>query len=143
MKKLLFIYLLLIAQSSYSADLMEVHVIGEKINNCNLSENSVTAALVGAMKYNSIKSSKSFSGVFLYHSVNAMKTNTGCVAHSRIEFKVYESVFVRSLNKKVMSEVVLCSKGVLLTGPEYDMQTRVNDAVKDYAQQCLLEISKL
>ncbi len=143
MKKLLFTCLLIIAQSSYSANLTEVNIFGEDIPECNLSSDSVTASLLGTMRYNRIDTNKTFNGVNLYHQVTAMKIQGGCVANVRVEFKVYEYIFVKNLNKKVMSNAVICGKVFLLTGPEHNMQTRVNDSAKEIAQKCLLEISKL
>ena len=143
MKKLLLVCLLTIVQSSYSADLTEVRISGEQINSCNLSRDSVSAALGAAMRYNRIKLTENLGGVVLYHAVTAQTINGGCAAVVKVEFKVYEFVFVKNLNKKIMSGAVLCGNGTLLTGPTYDLQTRVNNSAKDMAQQCLLEISKL
>lgn len=142
MKKLLFACLLMVAQSSYSADLTEVRISGEKINGCNLSMNSVAASLGATMRYNRINLTEKFGGVNLYHAVTAHSNGGQCATFVKVEFKIYEYVFVKNLNQKIMSSVVLCGNGTLLTGPSYDMQTRVNDAAKDMAQQCLLEISK-
>jgi hypothetical protein len=143
MKKLLLVCLLTIAQSSYSADLTEVNIFGEDITGCNLSSDSVTASLLGTMRYNRINVSKGFNGVNLYHQVTAMRVQGGCVANVRVEFKVYDYIFVKNLNKKVMSNAVICGNVFLLTGPEHNIQTRVNDSAKEIAQKCLLEISKL
>lgn len=142
MKKLLFACLLMVAQSGYSADLTEVRISGEKIKNCNLTTESVSAALGATMRYNRINLTESYSGVVLYHAVAASNISGGCAAYITVEFKVYDFVFVKNLNKKIMTGAVLCGQGTLLTGPTYDMQTRVNDSAKDMAQQCLLEISK-
>ncbi len=142
MKKLLLVCFLTIAQSSYSADLTEVKISGEQIKDCNLSRDSVTAALVGAMRYNRIKITESFNGVHLYHSVTALNINGGCAASVVVEFKVYEYLYIKNLNKNIMTGAVICGDGTLLTGPTHNMQTRVNDAAKDMAQRCLLEISK-
>ncbi len=142
MKKLFFTFLLIIAQSSYSANLTEVKITGEKILGCNLSTDSVSAALVGTMRYNRINITDKTSGVYLYHNVTAMNINGGCAASLVVEFKVYEYVFIKNLNKAIMTGSILCSNGTLLTGPTHNMQTRINDAAKDMAQQCLLEISK-
>lgn len=142
MKKLLFTCFLMVAQSSYSADLTEVNIFGEDITGCNLSSDSVTAALLGTMRYNRINIKKSIDGVNLYHQVTAMNIRGGCVANVRVEFKVYEYIYVRNLNKKIMSNAVICGNVILLTGPEHNIQTRVNDSAKEIAQQCLLKISK-
>lgn len=142
MKKLLFICLLVFTQTTYSADLTAVDVFGETIDACGLRSDSVTAALVGTMRYNRINIKKSPFGVNLYHQVTAMNIRGGCVANVRVEYKVYESVFVENLNKKIFSSAVLCGKVILLTGPEHNMQTRVNDEAKAIAQECLLEISQ-
>jgi hypothetical protein len=143
MKKLLLVCLLTIAQSSYSADLTEVRISGEQITDCNLSRDSVTAALASTMRYNRINVTENRGGVVLYHQVTALNTSGGCAVALKMEFKAYEFVFIKNLNKKVMSSVVICDRGNLLTGPVHSMQTRVNDSLKDSAQQCLLEISKL
>lgn len=143
MKKLLFIYLLTIAQFGYSANLTEVNVFGEKVTDCNLSTASVTAALTGTMRYNRINVTDNFGGVvYLYHQVTAANISGGCAANVKIEFKVYEGVFVKNLNKKVTTNAVICSENSILIGQISTFQTRVNDAAKDMAQQCLLEISK-
>ncbi len=142
MKKLLLVCLLTIVQSSYSAELTEVRVSEERITDCNLSKDSVTASLVGTMRYNRINVTESRGGVVLYHQVTALNTNNGCAVAAKLEFKVYEYVFIKNLNKKVMSSVVICDRGNILTGPTHSMQTRVNDSLRDLAQECLLEISR-
>jgi hypothetical protein len=142
MKKLLLVCLLTIAQSSYSADLTEVKIFGEEIKDCNLSKDSVTAALVGTMRYNRINVTENRGGIVLYHQVTALNINGGCAVSAKLEFKVYEYVFIKSLNKNVMSSVVICDRGTILTGPTHNMQTRVNSSLRDIAQECVVEISK-
>lgn len=142
MKKLLFACFLMVAQSSYSADLTEVRISGEQITDCGLSTDSVTAALAGTMRYNRINVVEKWGSVVLYHQVTAMNVSGGCAASVRVDFRVYEHVFVRNLNKKIMSSAVLCGSLELLTGPTHNIQRRVNDSAKDIAQQCLLKISK-
>lgn len=142
MKKLVFVFLLAIANVVYSEDLTQVNVFGEDINGCGLRSESVTAALVGTMRYNRINVIKGFGGVNLYHQITAMDIRGGCAANVRVEFKTFEYVYVANLNKKIMSNVVLCGNVMLLTGPEHNMQTRVNNSAKELAQECLLKISR-
>lgn len=142
MKKLLLVCLLIIAQSSYSADLTEVKISGEKISECNLSRESITASLAATMRYNRINVTENHGAVVLYHQVTGLNTSGGCAVTARLEFKVYDFVFIKNLNKKVMSSVVICDRGNILTGPTHSMQTRVNDSLRDLAQECILEISK-
>ena len=142
MKKLLFICLFTIAKIGYSADLTEVRILGEQISDCNLSRDSVTAALVGTMRYNRINVTENRGGVVLYHQVTALNTNGGCAVAAKLEFKVYEYVFIKSLKKNVMSSVVICDRGTILSGPTHSMQTRVNSVLRDLAQECVMEISK-
>lgn len=142
MKKLLFIFFLLLSQYGYSAYLTEVKVIGERVSGCDLNEDSVTAALIGTMRYNRVNVTESDGGVYLYHQVNAMDVAGGCAVNVSLQFIVYEYVFVKNLKKKIMSQAELCSYNHLMTGPKYNMQTRVNDIAKELAQKCLIRISK-
>jgi hypothetical protein len=142
MKKLLLVFFLTIAQSAYSANLTEVNIYGEKISDCSLTNASVSAALAGTMRYNRVNVTEKISDIGLYHRVTSVKINGGCAVSVQLEFQVFENILVKNLNKKIMTNAVLCGKNELLAGPIYDMQTRVNNSASDMAQQCLLEISK-
>lgn len=145
MKKFIFIFitLFILLSKAYGLNLDKVNVFGENINECGLSNTSVTAALASVMRYNRIPMEKNHSGVNLYHQVTAIDLGNSCVAHINLSFYIYETkVFVPTFRKNISTDINLCNKSMLLTGAKYSMQGRLNDAAKNLTELCLVEIDK-
>ena len=143
MKKILILVLILFGSKTYGLTLDSVNVFGEDIKNCGLSSDAVTASLASVMRYNKIQINKSSNSVDLYHQVTAVDMGNACSAHINISFYTYEpKIFVPTLKRNLSADAVLCNKSMLLTGPKYDLQSRLNESAKTLAEQCLLVIDK-
>ena len=57
-----------------------------------------------------------------------------------IQFPTY--VIIPSFHKRMFGELSLCQNEGVMTGPAYNLQTRLNDAFADVTQQCISEIEK-
>ena len=143
MKKILIFILILFCSKTYGLTLDEVDVFGEKIDECGLSSDSVTASLASLMRSNKIPMGRSLKSINLYHQVTALDLGNTCSANLYISFYSYEpKIFVPTIKKNLSADVVLCKKTILMTGPKYDLQSRINDRAKGLAEQCLLIIDK-
>ncbi len=143
MKKILIVILVLFGSKAYGLTLDNVNIFGEDIKQCGLFSDSVTASLASLMRYNKIPISRSPNSVNLYHQVTAIDMGNTCSAHLNISFYTFEpKIFVPTLKRNLSADAVLCNKSMLLTGPKYDLQSRLNDSAKTLAEQCLLIIDK-
>ena len=135
--------LILFCSKTHGLTLDEVDVFGEKIDDCGLSSDSVTASLASLMRYNKISMGRSLKSINLYHQVTALDMGNTCSASLYISFYTYESkIFVPTFKRNLSADVVLCNKSMMLAGPKYDLQSRINDRAKGLAEQCLLIIDK-
>lgn len=140
MKNLIFIFFLLFSKFSFSLSISEIDISGERIENCKLSTESLNAAFNAAARYNRV-AIKSGSTVGLYHQVNALPTsNFSCAANMYFDISFYD--FASISGKRVFVKKILCSRSVLLTGENIDIQTRINNAAKDIFDECIADIQK-
>lgn len=142
MKKfLLIISFLSVCFSANALTLKSVNIFGEDVNECDVTSSSVDAALAAVMRYSRIDVSPS-SPTNLYHQVTLLDVNSGCAASINISIYSLEVSFIPTYQKKVVHHAVLCTKSSLLTGPRYNMQSRVNDFAKRMVESCLMQIDK-
>lgn len=138
MKKLVLTFLILFIGNAHSLTLSMVEVYGEPISKCELSSESIDAALKSVMRYNRIQVSS--SRVKLYHSAVAIDMSSSCAVNLSIMFYLHEKIYSPNLKTSLYADVVLCENNTLLTGPKYNLQTRVNDMAKEMVDKCLAKI---
>ena len=140
MKNLIPIILFLFCNYSYSLSINEVKIVGEEIENCSLSRESVDASLSSVARYNRINI-KATGNVTIYHQVNALPVQSNfCAVNLHLDFRVHD--YVRVKDKNIFTTIQLCSQSYMLTGIISGLQTRLNDAAKQAFELCLVEIEK-
>jgi hypothetical protein len=141
-KKIITFLIGCISCTAFSLTLDSVNIFGEEISGCNLSMDSVDASIASAMRFNRVGVSDK-STISAYHQITALEIAGGCAVN--VKFQIYFNSFVAipPENKKyVFLRNEICAKGALLTGQRFNLQTRVNDILKEYVDLCINEFSK-
>jgi hypothetical protein len=148
MKKLIVICLFLIINNSYALTLNDANVYSEADTTaeteCGISNSSSIAAVESVLRQNRIVI-KSNSKFYFYINTVAIESGNGCAASTSLVVHTYAYVKIRSLNNRgIYSKVTLCDvKGAIFTGPSYDLETRINEKLRSFSEECISEIEKI
>ena len=147
MKKLLPTLLFLFVQNSFAMTIPGAYVYSEEGGSeeaaCGITSSSSTAAVESILRQNRINIEPEISNYTVYVNNNALIVSNICVVNSSLQ--VYFGSFVEVPSEKsklVFGPVELCSKGFIISGPAYDIQTRINEKLKDISEQCISKIEK-
>lgn len=141
MKNLFFILILCMFKFSHALELKDVRIVDEGSYDCGLSKDSIESSVLSAARYNRLPiNSKSF--VYVKHSVLPLEIRGGCAVNLNIKFGFFGVSQIPGYEKQIFTDVVLCERSSILSGPLYDLQVRVNDGFKKYFDSCLAEINK-
>ena len=133
------------ANISYALTFEQAHVFGEAISDegskCGLSRDASVSAVETALRQNRIAINEKAKYNF-YLNTNSLYLDQGCVANTHLEVGFYSYVNPPNGDKAVFAEVILCTRGMIMSGPSYNLQTRINDNYRSMAEQCVSEIQK-
>jgi hypothetical protein len=129
--------------SSFAIPVKEIKISSDVREVCNLTTASINASAESEVRRNNIKIGSS-SGLWEYINVNALNFR-GPVCAVSIEFRILTSALTAYKdisNTPIFVWGELCNNSIILSGPTYDLQTRVNDEIIDFTRQCISEVSK-
>jgi hypothetical protein len=146
MKKYLFVFFFLCLSQAYAATIGSAYIFGERLdgNTCGLSNNATEAAIATVLRQNRISiDQNNLSKINFYYQINALDTGTGCAVNIALEVITYGDFLVPSSPpKRIFSKIELCGNSFILTGPKYNLQSRVSDVARTQAEMCINEIAK-
>jgi hypothetical protein len=134
--------------SSFAMPVKEINVKSEVREICNLTTASINASAESEVRRNNIKIVNSIvnsSGLWEYINVAALDFSGTDVCAVSIEIQILTTAV--TLYKDISNTPIavlgeLCTKAYIMSGPTYDLQTRVNDQIIDFTRQCISEVSK-
>ena len=147
MKLINVIFLFLVTTSSFTnaATIGSAQILGERLDgkNCGLSNDATEAAIASVLRQNRISIRDSFDKIKFYYSITDLNVNNGCAVGINLQVFTWGDYLVpTSPPKKLFSKIELCGHSYLLTGPKYDLQSRVSDTIRTLVEMCINEISK-
>lgn len=121
---------------------------GEKQRDCQVRYASSVAAVESELRQNQIliaTSSQSVSEppLSVYLNVNPLEITDGrCAVSYQLQMYHIQEIF-HTFKEEVRPAIVeACSKGGLMTGESYGLQSRLNDAFRDFTNMCISEYLK-
>jgi hypothetical protein len=124
------------------------HVFGEAGTDdnktCQFGYASSIAAVESTLRYNKLSVDKKPNGIVFYLNVVNTEINSyNCSVGLKLEVKYYDIVRIPGSGKKISASILLCSEGGAGMMSKINMQSKVNETLQDYANQCISEIEKL
>ncbi len=110
---------------------------------CALSYGSAIAAVVSEFRKNNValtKSSEQYreGSVMAYLNINPVETSSNaCAVAYSMRIYHYQDIYNTLTNRSEVAAIDFCSKGGVMNGVRYNLQTRLNDAFRDYTNQCI------
>jgi hypothetical protein len=151
MRKFIFILFLCLTSIVQGQILSSVNVFAEKEDEdfikCNLSSAGYIAAAESSLRYNRIRVQvQNESEVYLYLNVNVLPirrggTETGSCAAS-LEIQFYKVGMITLARGTLFGDHTLCKKAALFIFDIQNLQTRINEQVRSYTEQCISDIEK-
>lgn len=142
MNKIFALLIGFISCAAFSFTLENVKVFGEDVKGCNVSRSSADASIASAMKFNRIEVNNE-SKINAYHQISVLEIPGGCAVNVNFQIYFFSAVTVPPENTKYISlKNQICGDGSLLVGPAFNMQTRINDFLKESVDFCISEIYK-
>ena len=142
---------LLLPIHSYALTIEKAQVLSEADSAddmaCRFSNQSAVAAVESVLRQNRIilAAPSERNSLLVYLNTGVYDTKTGaCAVSPNIQFYVHDkAVFPTSKLKVAKATVVFCEKGSIGYFKAYDLQSRINEAYRDYTEQCISKIEKL
>ena len=146
-KTILILYIMLASHEIQAYTITEANSFAESdsVENtkCQLSSSASTATIESVLRQNRIQINDKDSRYHFYSATTAIDVGDYCAAFT--ELSVYFNDLVTlplSKKKKTFAQVQLCNFGSILTGQKHNLQTRVNETLRSYAEQCISKIEK-
>jgi len=148
--KRVFLMIFLLSQPVLALEVREVDVFSERdtetLLKCQVTSGSATAAVEAALRGNRIRiDSKSQLNFYIQLTGVEISSGGGCavVANLSVYYLASVPVTFPSNKKTILATVELCRRLNLLTGPKYDLQSRVNSALSDLTNRCVSDIERM
>jgi len=114
---------------------------------CEVSNVSIVAVVESELRYNRIPvgtRAQAIADEALTLRVNTTAVfNRGvCAVGYNLEMSNYQEIVLSVTGEKRWATTVLCQKGGLMTGPAFDLQSRLNAEFRDFASQCISQYLK-
>ena len=145
MKIFFIVFFIFFSNLIYALNINDAEISGEEINGCNLSKEYSNASISTALRQNRILIVNKNAVFTFYHQITAIETSqSNCAVHINFLVNIYDyhQIPVKP-PKKLFLSTPICSLGTLLTGPKYDMQTRVSDDLRKMTERCINEIIQM
>jgi hypothetical protein len=146
MKKIFLCFVFLFLNQAHAATIGSAYIFGERLdgNLCGLSNSATEAAIATALRQNRIAVSQDrLSRIKFYYQINSLELGSTCVVNINFQVFTYGDYLVPSSPpKNLFSKIELCGNSYLLTGPKYDLQSRVSDTSRTLAEMCINDVSK-
>jgi hypothetical protein len=130
----------------------DVYVYGERDSpddtSCNIRKLSAVAAVQATLRENRIPISYKRTNAghvrayVDFTSINFTSAPPRCVVAFQIRFEFFGQAFFPGLKRLIGEPVLLCENGGVMSGPNYDLQDRLNTRYIDLTRQCISEIDK-
>jgi hypothetical protein len=152
MKKIALIFIMLFPCFVHAFEIKEVVLVNGFVDEreCEISGNSIAAATESALRYNNIQLKKERSAnsveVSVWGSASELEgTNTCALTFGiTVSYLTKLPVKIGSLQKTIDGEFNLCTRKIQIWGgPKYDFQSRVNNRLKIFTDECLSQIRNL
>ena len=143
MKRIIFI-LIFLSNSAISANIGFGYIFGEELNGtCGLTNAATEAAIATILRQNRINVRSESGGISFYYQITPVDLGNSCAVNVGLQVISYADVLLPlSPPKKIFSKIELCGNNYILSGPKYDLQTRVSGAVRELTETCINTISK-
>jgi hypothetical protein len=130
--------------SSFAIPVKEIKISSDVREICNLTTASINASAESEFRRNNIKIGNS-SYLWEYINVNPLnfRGTDACAVSIEIQILTYAFTAYKDISNTpigVLGE--LCKYSTIMSGPTYNLQTRVNDQIIDFTRQCISEVSK-
>ena len=114
---------------------------------CQVSNVSNRAAVESELSYNRIPvgtKAQFNSGEALYARAETavLAASDGCAGSYIFSLSNFQKVVLSITGKDMWAMVEICSRGGIMYGPSYDLQSRLNARFRDYTSQCISEYRK-
>lgn len=141
-----FIFLVTTSSFANAATIGSAFIFGEKIEGsaCGLSNDATEAAIATVLRQNRISISQDkLTKIKFYYQINALSLSSGCAVNINLQVITFGDFMVPSSPpKNIFSKIELCGNSYILTGPRFDLQSRVSDSTRTMTEMCINEISK-
>lgn len=126
---------------------VETEEDGKNARACEVSNVSIVAVVESELRYNRIPvgtRAQVINDEALRLSVNttALHTQGACAVSYSLTLSNYQPVVLSVTGEAKWAKVMLCEKGGLMTGPTYNLQSRLNAQFRDLASQCISQYLK-
>lgn len=114
---------------------------------CQVSNTSSSAAVESELRYNRVPVATRAQGI-RYEALRATVQSTpiqisgGCAAAYSFSLNLYQPVVLRVTGKEMWVTVEICSRSGIMSGPTYDLQSRLNLVFRDLTSECIAEYRK-
>jgi hypothetical protein len=151
MKKIIFIFFLCLTSIAQGQILNGVNVFSEyedeDFKRCSLSSAGYIAAAESSLRYNRIRiQAANESEANLYLNVNVMPIRRGgtdlgfCAASLEIQF--YKTGVITLARGNLFGDHIFCKRGTLFIFDIQNLQTKINEQVRSFTEQCISDIEK-
>jgi uncharacterized membrane-anchored protein len=145
MKIFVSIMLLSLSTVVYALQLKDVHVFSEDddqdARNCSVTANSSTAAVEAVLRQNGIRINAN-AAYDVYVPFTVINLSTTCVVSYKLQVYFLTRIVPPGGRTATSIRGEICSKSGVMTGNRGTLQTRLNNAFKSYAEQCISEIER-
>jgi hypothetical protein len=146
MRNLLFACLLfsysLVVEAAQLASIKVVHEkVSDETSQCGITSIANIAAVESIFRQNRI-SITSDSQVFAYIRVSSIKDSVGCFTTVTLQLYFFTNANIPKTSSRVLVVAELCERGTMLTGASANMQSRVADNLRSFAEICISEVEK-
>jgi hypothetical protein len=149
-----FIALVALCQVSSVAQAQEVppiYVLAEEDDRdapaCQVSNTSISAAIESELSYNRVpvgtEAQHYRDEALQLHVVTTILVISGtCVVSNVLSLRSVQQVVLSVTGKTMFARVEICRKGSMISGPVFNMQSRLNAEFRDFTSRCISEYRK-
>ena len=112
--------------------------VGDSERDCNIGHTSAIAAVESEFRKNDVKVTSGVWDLLVHLRLVALETSgTGCAVNYSFRVQSNQMIFHRLKQIEKLVWIEECDFGGLMTGPTYDLQTRLNDNLRDLTNMCI------
>ncbi len=152
MKKIIFLFLIFnfsSPASSVNLDGLKMYVFSESNSEsdikCKFDYSSSIAAVKAALRYNRIQEAdRNISNINVYININSFEvTKDECAVAFSIDFQKHGLLSIDGTSNKVIAKKSYCDKNASGYLNKLNIQTMINDRLKQFVDQCVSTIGGL
>src|SRR5579862_4489447 len=128
----------------------EAYVFSELVGSdgihCGVAQEALVAYAQAALRQNGIKIDYSASPdiISVYLNVTSVRSGDFCASHVRTTFEIYADGQLPLTKKKYrLASIVLCDRGGIFTGSNYNLLPRIGQEIQLDVDQCVSDINRM